>query len=432
MNPLLACLDAQNPWWKGGWKDTSVVRLSYLDSVLKYLMTPEIIVISGIRRSGKTTLMQQTIGHLLASGMAKPEEILFVSCDAEAVQSLEHPLETVLDVYRKDISPSGNIWIFLDEIQQIRNFARTLKHWHDTESWHIVVSGSSSHLLESETGALLGGRYLFLPVFPLAFSEYLSFNGVVLPETALEAERRRNEYVHLLKQYLRRGGFPALVHVTDESLRNDYLKAYYDSIVYRDIVTARQIRGQVLLKQLYSYLLSNIANPVQYSALAKMFSTDILRIGEYIGYAEEGWLLHVVRNFSYSVKKQSLAPKKLYVMDLSLRSSSSFVFSEDIGRSAENAVAVELLRRRHEFWYWKKTHEIDFVVKQDDRSLLLINVCFVSTGLPDRETRGFVEFQEEFPDIPVQKLILTEDYEGIADGVPCIPLWKWLTGTGSL
>ena len=428
MNSLLKYLDKQNPWWRGNWKDTSVTRLSYLTTILKYLTTPEILVISGIRRSGKTTLMHQTIHHLLESGKAKPEEILFVSCDAEAVLSLEHPLDTILDVYRKEISLSDNIWIFLDEVQEIKDFALSLKNWHDTTSWHIIISGSSSHLLESKTGALLGGRYLFLPVFPLDFSEYLSFNGITLPKNAIEAESRSNEYIHHLKQYMRKGGFPALVKLSDESLRNDYLKAYYDSIVYRDIISCREIRSQVLVKQLYSYLLSNISNPIQYSSLAKMFSTDIMRVGEYVGYAEEGWLLHVVRHFSYSLKKQSLAPKKMYVMDLSLRLSSSFVFSADTGRSAENAVAVELLRRRCEFWYWKKMNEIDFVVKHEDNSLLLINVCFTSE-IPNRETKGFAEFRTDYPDIPVKEMILTEDFEGVLDGVCCVPLWKWLTGT---
>ena len=124
--------------------------------------------------------------------------------------------------------------------------------------------------------------------------------------------------------------------------------------------------------------------------------------------------MNIVKWLIYYVYKHS----KIYVTDLSLCSLSSFVFSEDTDRLAENVVAIELFRRGYEVWYWKKAHEIDFVAKrQNIAELLLINVCFTSE-IPDRETKGFAEFREEFPDIPVHQLILTEDFAGFLRGFP--------------
>lgn len=407
-----------------------VPRQQYLKKIQTYLSTPEIIVLSGVRRSGKTTLMYQTINWLITEKHIDPKKILFVSLDTDVVLSLENPLETILNTFRKENGGADDIWLFLDEIQEIKDFARQLKSWYDSARYHIVISGSSSHLLETNTSTLLSGRYLPITVYPFSFTEFIGFLGLEVPSTRLEAEGKRFEYLNALRTYLRTGGFPALALQMDDTLRRDYLKAYYDSIIYRDIFSNHEIRNKVVMEGLYSYLLTNIATPQNYSSLAKQFSCDNLLVRDYIAYAEEGWLLYVVRFFSYSLKKQSLARKKIYAVDTGLRSAVSFVFSDDFGRLAENVVFLELKRRGYEVWYWERYNEVDFVLKRMDNSLMLINVCMSDnySTLPPRETKGFSEFKEEFSGIPTESLILTDDFEGEVDGVCCMPLWKWLLG----
>lgn len=425
MPTLLEYLYEQNPWWNKNWSDVSVPRPHYLKKIEKYLNTPEITVISGVRRSGKSTLMRQAINYLIKSKTAKPNEILFVSCDSEVITSLKNPLETVVDTFKKETGNTNHLWLFFDEIQVIDNFPSYLKSWRDTGNYKIIISGSSSYLLESKTGSMLGGRYLPITVYPLSFSEYLSFANIPVPKNRIEAAGRKYEFIGLLRTYIKKGGFPALVALEDEELRKDYLHAYYDSIIYRDILSTNPVRNRNVMESLYSYILTNISSPQNYSSLAKQFSCDNTIIRDYIKYAEDGWLFYVVKHFSYSLRKQNLSPKKIYAVDNGLRSAVSFVFSEDMGRLAENVVMIELKRRGFSAMYWTDKHEIDFVVKNDDNSLLLINVC-LSDEIPDRETKGFAEFKQMYPDINTTSLLLTEDFEGIIGDVKCIPLWKWL------
>ncbi|HJJ27946.1 MAG TPA: ATP-binding protein [Methanocorpusculum sp.] len=427
MKTLAEYLYEQNPWWSGEYKDDTIERPLYLEKIQAMLQTPEILVIGGVRRSGKTTLMRQTINRLIRNNTARPEEILFVSCDSAEVQSLASPLEDILDTYKKESGISDGIWIFLDEIQMVENFPQTLKKWRDLGKYHLIISGSSSYLLESKTGSMLSGRYLSLTVYPLGFSEYLQFRHIALPKKNLDAQGRKYEFISCLRRYLTEGGFPALVFQTDEAIRKDYLEAYYDSIIFRDVLSNNPVRNRVTMEALYSYLLSNIAAPQNYTSLAKQFSCDYTRIRDYIQYAEEGWLFYVVKHFSYSLKKQNASSKKVYVVDTGLRSAASFVFSKDTGRLAENVVMMELKRRGFSPMYWLGSHEVDFVLKDDENELLLINVCY-SSEIPERETRGFEEFARMYPDILKKYLLLTEDVEGEINGFPALPLWKWLIG----
>ena len=222
-------------------------------------------------------------------------------------------------------------------------------------------------------------------------------------------------------------GFPQVVLNDDSEMKNDYLKVYYDSIVYRDIVRVRDIRNQRALNSLLAYFFSNFTSIYSYKNLSEILGTDYATIKEYILFAEMAKILFEERYFSYSLKVQEKNQKKIYCIDNGLRNAVSFSFSRDEGRLAENLVYIELIRRGVTPYYWKTQgsgKEVDFVLKNRDDSLTALNVTYTS-DINKREKEGLYEFREEFPKTK-DLILLTKDTEKEENGIRMIPLWKWL------
>ena len=427
MTTFFEQLAAQNPWWSGQPFDSGRERQKYLTEIQRYLKTGEILVLSGVRRAGKTTLLYQTIRLLLEEKKVTGKNILFVNCDEPSIAGRKDALSDAVDTYRREIGPEGILWLFFDEVQAAENWEREIKSLYDRKQYHMVISGSSSYLLDPQVSTLLSGRSFTLPVYPLDFPEYLRFHMIEPPRDA--AGRAAHKYTILahLRQYLNEGGFPVIVLQQDERTKQDYLRAYYDSIVYRDIVRANVVRNQKALAGLLYYLFSNIASPYSYRRLKEMFGTDIDTIRDYIHFAGTARILFEVQAFSYSLAAQARQNKKVYCIDTGLRNAVSFRFSEDEGKLAENLVFLELLRTGRTPYYWKGTREVDFVTRTDDNTLAAINVCYTDS-VPDREYEGLREFAEEFGGKVGELLILTKDYEAKEGKIRCVPLWKWLLG----
>ncbi|HOT03997.1 MAG TPA: ATP-binding protein [Methanolinea sp.] len=425
MTSLFDLLATLNPWWTGKEFETGKPRHSYFSKIQRYLETDEILVLSGVRRSGKTTLLFQTIKYLIERKHIPPRNILFVNCDEPEISSLENPLIKVVDTYRKEIPSKGTLYLVFDEIQGIPGWERTIKSLYDRKNYRILISGSSSYLLDSQLATLLSGRFFSIPVFPLDFREYLSFRGIELIEDPVGLTARKYEILTHLKRYLREGGFPIVVLQEDERTKDDYLKAYYDSIVYRDIIRVNEIRNQKALSGLLHYLFTNITAPYSYRRLKDLLGIDINAVQDYIHFAEMAKVLFEVPHFAYSLKAQKRPNRKIYCIDNGLRNAVSFRFSEDEGKLAENQVFVELLRSGATPFYWKKKKEVDFVVKSRDNLLTAINVSYTDT-IPAREREGLQEFAAEFDDKVGEMIILTKDTEQISDDISLIPLWKWL------
>jgi uncharacterized protein len=421
-------LAAQNPWWTGRPFDSGHERQKYLAEIRRYLKTGEILVLSGVRRAGKTTLLFQTIRFLMEERNVPGKNILFINCDEPAIAGRKDALADAVDTYRREIGPEGTLWLFFDEVQAAENWEREIKSLYDRKQFRIVISGSSSYLLDPQVSTLLSGRSFTLPVYPLDFTEYLRFHGIEPPRDAAGRAAQKYVIAAQLRQYLNEGGFPVIVLQKDERTKQDYLKAYYDSIVYRDIVRTNVVRNQKALAGLLHYLFTNIASPYSYRRLREMFGTDVDTIRDYIHFARIARILFEVQAFSYSLPAQARQNKKVYCIDTGLRNAVSFRFSEDEGKLAENLVFLELLRSGRTPYYWKGEREVDFVSRSDDDTLVAINVCH-SDAIPDREYEGLREFAEEFGAKVRELLILTKDYEARDGKIRCVPLWKWLLDT---
>jgi len=429
MDETLNVLAKLNPWWSHKNFDIGISRDRYISKIKKYIATREIVVLSGVRRAGKTTLIYQLIDDLINNQNVGSEKILFVNCDEPELNATENLLKKVMDTYRQDICSEDYTYLIFDEIQNVAGWEKWIKSLYDTKKYHIVISGSSQ-LLDSNLSHLISGRYLNINVFPLDFSEYLQFIDINIKTDRVFAAANKDKILNMLKHYLQEGGFPRVTLEKDVELKKEYLKLYYDSVVYKDIVLLYKIRNVIILRDLIYYLCTNFTSHYSYKKLTELLKIDYATLREYLYYIEQAKMLFEVHYFSYSVKAQSRNNKKIYCIDNGLRNSVSFKFSEDEGRLAENLVFVEFMRREREVYYWKGNGEVDFVVRNEDGSLSAINVAYTN-DVEVREVSGLVEFKYEFADKVGELIILTKDVAKTEGGVKFVPLWKWILGIES-
>ncbi len=293
------------------------------------------------------------------------------------------------------------------------------------KKYTIIISGSTSSLLTSSLASLISGRYLKITVYPLDFSEYLTFKGADIPKDKLSMRAGRFELIERLRNYMNEGGFPAVVLMKDENLKKEFITGYYNTIIFRDIERIHEIRSPKVLHDLIEYLLTNTALPFSYSKISKMLDSDISTIKDYVEFANEAYLIYELKTFSYSIRVQNASRKKIYAIDCGLRNAVLFRFSDDIGRLAENIVYLSILRNDLDLYFWKDKNEVDFAVKHDDNTLSAVNVCYTDE-IPERELKGLNEFQEKFTGKTNKRIIITKDLEKNEDGILFIPLYKWL------
>ncbi|MCD4843094.1 MAG: ATP-binding protein [Methanosarcinales archaeon] len=427
MDEILDTLVKLNPWWDFQKFDIGIFRNKYTLKIKKYLSTGEIVVLSGVRRAGKTTLIYQMIHDLINDQDTEPKKILFVNCDEPILNLSDNFLKKVIDVYKQNVCSEDHTYLIFDEIQNVTGWEKWIKSLYDTKKYHIIISGSSSHLLDSSLSHLISGRYFRINVFPLDFMEYLQFNDFHIKKDRISAAANKDRIIHMMKKYLQDGGFPRVTLEKDRELKREYLKSYYDSIVYKDIILLHKIRNVKILRELITYMCSNITNLYSYKKMAELLKIDYATLKEYFYYAQEAKILFEMHYFSYSLKTQSRNNKKIYCIDNGLRNAVSFRFSKDEGRLAENLVFVELLRMEKEPYYWIGKSEVDFVLKNKDGSLSAINVSYTNE-IDKRENLGLIEFQKNFAGMIKELIVLTKDVNKTENGVRFIPMWKWMLG----
>ncbi len=414
-----------NPWWENKEliKEFSGFYRKKYESLIKSIEIREIIVIVGVRRAGKSTLMYQMIESLLKKGIGA-EQILFVNLDDKSFNN--ESLEEIYSAYRENINPSKKAYVFFDEIHRKDEWEAWIKKKYDLkENCKFVVSGSCSYLLKREYSSLLTGRNLTFEIFPLSFEEYLFFKNLPFNKNLIKKGitlKSKNEIIHNFKNYLEQGGFPEIFFAKDE-FKFKILKQYFDDILYKDIISRHQINSKNA-GDLALYLITNFTSRISLRNLRNSLGISYDSIKDYLSYYIEAYLFFNLEFFSYSVKEQKARASKIYCIDNGLRNAVSFKFSKDEGKLAENLVFIELKRREKEIFYWENKGEVDFIVKEND-NLTAINVCY-SDEIDSREINSLEEFGEEFKTKTKKMIILTKNTEKKQGGIEFIPLWKWL------
>ncbi|MBU0894875.1 MAG: ATP-binding protein [Nanoarchaeota archaeon] len=424
-------LNEWNPWWEDEKTIESLIgkpRPKYSE-LINSIDLREVIIITGVRRSGKSTLMYQMIDGLLKKRI-DPKQILFINLEDKKIT--EDNLEDIYESYREDINPDKKAFVFLDEIHKRKGWESWIRKNYDLKkNIKFVISGSCSYLLKKEYSTLLTGRNLTFEIMPFTFDEYLEFSNIKLDiekiKKGVVLDRTRISVSKLLKKYLLQGGFPEVV-LRKEEFKMQLLSQYFDDILYKDIVDRYNLNSKKT-KDLALYFMTNFTGLVSLRNLRNSLGLSYDTIKDYLSYFKEAFLFFIIDHFSYSFKEQKTLPSKVYCVDNGLRNAVSFKFSKDEGKLVENAVFIELLTRDKDVYYWKNKNEVDFIVKNKDNSLSAINVSFTD-NIHDREIKALLDFKKEFKKRKVEMVLITKNTEKKQEGIKYIPLWKWLLNSG--
>ncbi len=426
----------QNPQWSGQSPDIGI-RREITPKLISALNIHHMIAITGARRSGKSTLFRQLIAHLLDTG-TPPSNILFINFeDPWFAMKQKDPqvLEQILQEYKIQTNPSGRIYLFFDEIQNIPHWHLWVRELYDRDPQvKILLTGSNSEMLSIDLASHLTGRILAFENFPFSFREFLSSEASLqLPTkiTYTTAFPYRETLLHLLEERLYRGLFPEIVQLNEASLEKEILLQYFQNVLFKDIVPRFLIRNHQSIEQLAHYGSYTFASRFTYRSLAKAVSSNENTIKEYLSYFEKTYLFFTLENFDYSIKRQIKYAKKLYISDNGLRNATSPSFSSDLGRLAENMVFTHLRRQEQNIYFWqdeKTGKELDFITKEQ-QSLNLYQVSYTDQ-LPERELDAFNSFLSSKPKQNCQCRIITRNrYETILHhqtSIHLIPLWLFL------
>jgi len=421
-----AILERQNPWWLGKEFDSGIERLASYPGLERHMKKEEILLLVGPRRSGKSTILYQLIKSLLTKG-TNPKNILFMNLDEPFLQSMSDDpsyLTGLIDEYQTKNKTSEKTYVFADEIQNAKHGIQTAKIIYDTQKKiKLILTDSTSSMLQSQATARLSGRYFHTMIYPLSYAEYLTFRQVKNPSIT---EKKQH-----LQDYLQYGGFPKVVLETDPQSKQETLKNYYQTICLKDIIYPHKIRNNKELYDLTYYLVSNTAKPFSYQNLAKTLDTTPETIKEYIKHIEDSYLIQTVTKYDPSVKKQMANQKKVYCIDTGLINAVAFQFTENRGRMLEN-LAYATLRRKNpdaEIYYHKDAYECDFLLRENGKITQAIQVTQnLNQETEKRETRGLIEAMEKHG--LKTGTIITEEQEKTInkDGktIKAIPMHQWI------
>lgn len=391
----------------------------------------------GVRRAGKTFSFFQMIDELKTH--APSQNIIYINFEDDRLFPLEgNELKSLLEIYRENFNfdKAFPIFLFLDEVQNIDDWERTVRRFYDRErNVRIAITGSSSKLLSSEIATSLRGRTLSKVIYPLSFFEFLKFKNIEVGDLkTVKYSPRKNEILLCFNEYIECGGSPKVVLSKSKS---EILREYYRAIFYRDIVERYEIRNIRLFENFMKLVIQSMSSLFSFGKIANTLSSIGFKVSkntliEYMKMLEAAFLAFAVPVFSYTVKDHLQYPRKIYIIDNGLRNSVCFRHSEDKGKLLENLVFLNLIRTEHEIFYWTNTngYQVVFVIKKGEDVIELIQVCSDVTDLKTRkrEERTLLKAMEMFK--LKEGKILTLDYEQSIDlkgkMINYEPVWYWL------
>lgn len=378
------------------------------------------IIISGVRRCGKSTLMRQILKRHFEG------EIYFVEFEDERFvnftsQDFNLLYEILIEVYGlKHV-------FFFDEIQNIEGWELFVRRMH-REKNKIFITGSNASLLSSELSTHLTGRHIVVELLPFSFREYLKYHLVAYSEKSFLITQEKALLKRYFNEYLKNGGMPEfLEHKNPLVLQN-----VYENILYKDVIVRYEIREIKAMRELTLDLLSNIGTPLSYTNIKnKLNLGSVNTVKNYIHFLENAYLIFTLDRFSFSVSQQTLHQKKVYAIDTGLVNQIAFHFSKKQGRYLENIVYLELRRRFKEIYYYKTEDnlEVDFLVRKGSKIILLIQVTenLKDSKTREREYKALIKAKSE---LQVENaIILTQEEEPTDREFPEIevaPIYQWL------
>lgn len=393
------------------------VERNILHEIERQLKFPQVLVISGIRRCGKSTLLRQIINKYYQDTnfyYITFEDERFFNFNATDFNQI---YETLIELFGEHKT------FFIDEIQNIANFENFVRRFYEND-FKFIITGSNSKLLSRELGSKLTARYINIKLNSFDFSEFLKFQNFNFQKEDLYISERKALIKRLFSEFLAKGGMPEYLIFNDEM----FITRTYDDIIIKDIAVRHNIENLTSMRELYRYLISNFSNRYSYNSLQKIIDLgSVHTIKKFVGYLSDSFLISEVSKFDFSIKKQIVNEKKIYVSDIGFINRISMRYTKDIGRLLENLVFTILIVN-FDVHYFHSSGECDFICSQDNQLLFAIQVCTeLNEQNEKREISGLLNAAKI---LNIKKLfILTSDTEKSIEieehVISIIPVWKW-------
>lgn len=399
-----------------GWFQ-KIKRNQYLDRLIGLQSTPEIKIITGLRRAGKSELVHSFISWIKDS--VEKSNIIFI--DFANLRYDELKSYKALYSYVEDhcIDGANNILI-VDEVQLCLQFELAINSLYNSRKYDIYITGSNAFLLSSDLSTLFTGRYIEVPVFPFSLSEYCEYYGI-------EKEKH-----NILDEYVINGGLAGAYVYKDRVNQTAYVKDVYNTIIKRDLVDKYSIKEEAILDSLTDYLMDNISNLTSASKISSILKqnkvdTNHVTIGNYLKYLCNAFMFYKVKRYDIRGKKYLETFDKYYLSDLGFRYAMLGTRNMDYGRAYENLVAIELLRRGYDIYVGKLYQkEIDFVaMKQNEKIYIQVSDNISSSETLERELSSLKAIKDAYPKILIANTG-HDDYD--LEGIKIIDLTRWLLG----
>lgn len=402
--------------------ETLIPRPVFLDRLLQFKDTGIIKVISGIRRSGKSKILELYKNHLLASDIPE-NRIIFINFERMEYDAVRDYTALYALIREKMTGENGRFYLLLDEIQNVEHWEKAVASLAAENACDITLTGSNAWLLSSELSTLLSGRYVEIKVLPLSFQEYLTFS----PQKDGETLQQK------FSQYLRFGAFPAVPSLPQESTAiNEYLSGIYTTVLTKDILMRTRIKDPGLLERLIKYIARTTGNYLSpnklsgcVSSSAKGNSVKYETIVHYLSALKKAFVVYEVPRYDIKGKELLKTLAKYYIIDTGLRNSLLGYTDCDFGSVLETVVYFELLHRGYQVFIGKYgTAEVDFVaVKPDEKIYVQVTESLLGEEVRKRELAPLQSIPDNY-----QKIILSLDETWVSDheGIRFINLIRFL------
>ena len=389
-------------------------RETYLNRLISLKGTPDIKVITGVRRSGKSRLLEKYIGWIEEN----EQESNIISIDLTHLKFEELKEYHALNDYIEDrYDRKKENYIFIDEVQMCEQFELTINSLHSTGKYDIYVTGSNAFLLSSDLATLFTGRTYEIEVFPFSFSEYLRYYKMPDIQTAFD-------------RYMKEGGMSGSYLYKEQEEKYKYLADIFDTLILRDIRQKYKIRNIVLMDKIAEFMMDNISNLTSSRKIADTLTKNADNInhktvGSYLDYLCNAFAFYKVRRYDIRGKKYLTSNEKYYLSDHAFRYAKLGTRNLDYGRVMENIVALELMRRGYEIYVgvlYKK--EIDFVaVKQNEKVYIQVSDDISRDVTFSREVESLLKIKDAYPKLLIART-RHEQYQ--YEGIHVIDIAEWL------
>ena len=389
-----------------------IIRENYIKRLKAYKDNKLIKVVTGIRRCGKSTLLLLFRDYLLQIGV---DEENIISINFELMEYDEiRDYKVLYQLIKSRLPQTGKCYILLDEIQQVKNWEKTVNSLNVEADVDIYITGSNAYLLSSEISTQLSGRYVEIKMLPLSFQEFLQFEH--LPSDWTMADK--------FNQYLKFGSLPAVTTLPqDNTTVNEFLLGIYNTVIVKDVISRNNIKDMALLEQVLKFVINNTgsiisANKISgyISSQSKGEATKASTISSYLGMLENAYIIYQVSRYDIKGKEMLKTLSKYYVVDTGIRNMLIGYSDNDMGHILETVVYFELLRRGYQVfigkWY---DSEVDFLaVRQDEKKYYQVTYSMMDESVKQRELAPLMAINDNYEKaiLSMDKTYIT-DYEGI-------------------